>query len=262
MDYKYRFLIFKFNTALTRKKTKLVGLFPFLLLALFPVMGFCQDEQLRYLDLNQPIGEQLPPLDSLISMAIAHNPTVKLNQELEGVAADRVKLEKKAWTEWIRGYYDYSAGNQSLVVTGLQSNDINNLTNGYRAGVNLSLPLSGLTNRKTRIRLQQRELAATEFKTQEVEIEVARLVIQEYNNVISGQKLMKNQSEMVERARSNFQIAEADYKTGNMEGAVYIRNAEILNIANANYEEARKEFFIAVQNLELLIGSPLGQIVK
>ena len=87
-------------------------------------------------------------------------------------------------------------------------------------------------------------------------------MIQEYNNVISGQKLMKNQSEMVERARSNFQIAEADYKTGNMEGAVYIRNAEILNIANANYEEARKEFFIAVQNLELLIGSPLSQIVN
>ena len=162
----------------------------------------------------------------------------------------------------VRGYYDYSAGNQSLVVTGLQNNDINNLTNGYRAGVNISLPLYQLTTRKTRIRLQQQELRATEYKTQEVEIEVARLVIEEYNNVIAGQKLMKNQSEMVELARSNFQIAEAEYKTGNMEGAVFIRNAEILNIARANYENARKEFFIAVQNLELLIGSPLSQIVN
>lgn len=231
-------------------------------LTLLPILGYGQDENIRNIDLNQPLVEQLPPLDSLISMAVAHNPTVKLNRELVGVAEDRVKLERNSWTEMVRGYYDYSTGNQSLVVTGLQSNDINNLTNGYRAGVNISLPLYQLTTRKTRVRLQQQELAATEYKTQEVEIEVARLVIEEYNNVIAGQNLMKNQSEMVEMARSNFQIAEVEYKTGNMEGAVFIRNAEILNIAKANYENARKEFFIAVQKLELLIGSPLSQFVN
>ena len=241
---------------------KFLSLVPIYILTLLPLIGFSQDWNLQGIDLNRPIAEQLPSLDSLIGMAVAHNPTVKLNQELVGVAADRVKLEKNSWTEMVRGYYDYSAGNQSLVVTGLQSNDINNLTNGYRAGVNISLPLYQLTTRKTRIRMQQQELAATEYKTQEVEIEVARLVIVEYNNMIAGQKLMKNQSEMVELARSNFQIAEAEYKTGNMEGAVFIRNAEILNIARANYENARKEFFIAVQNLELLIGSPLSQIVN
>lgn len=244
------------------KMTKSLRLLPLFFLALFPILGFGQDENPRSIDLNRSIAEQLPSLDSLINMAIAHHPTVKLNQELVGVAADRVKLEKNSWTEMVRGYYDYSTGNQSLVVTGLQSNDINNLTNGYRAGVNISLPLYQLTTRKTRIRMQQQELAATEYKTQEVEIEVARLVIEEYNNVIAGQRLMKNQSEMVELAKSNFQIAEAEYKTGNMEGAVFIRNAEILNIAQANYENARKEFFIAVQKLELVIGSPLSQIVN
>ncbi len=242
--------------------TKLLPFLPLLFLTLLPIPGFSQEEKAQILDLNRPLSEQLPPLDSLIAMAVAHNPTVKLNQELVAVAADRVRLERNSWTEMVRGYYDYSVGNQSLVVTGLQNNDINNLTNGYRAGVNISLPLYQLTTRKTRIRLQQQELAATEYKTQEVEIEVARLVIEEYNNVIAGQKLMINQYEMVELAKSNFQIAEAEYKTGNMEGAVFIRNAEILNIARANYENARKEFFIAVQKLELLIGSPLSQIVN
>lgn len=91
-----------------------------------------------------------------------------------------------------------------------------------------------------------------------MEIEVARLVIDEYNNVITGQQLMRNQYEMVELARANFQIAEVDYKTGNMEASVFIRNAEILNIARANYENAKKEFSIAVQKLELLIGVPLN----
>jgi outer membrane protein TolC len=239
-----------------------LSLLSVIILTALPTLGFSQEEDFPNINLNQPIAEQLPPLDALIAMAVAHNPTVKLNQELVGIAADRVKLEKNSWTEMIRGYYDYSTGNQSLVVTGLQSNDINNLTNGYRAGVNISLPLYQLTTRKTRIRVQKQEMAATEFKTQEIEIEVARLVIEEYNNVISGQKLMKNQSEMVELAKSNFQLAEADYRRGDMEAAVFIRNAEILNIANANYENVRKDFFIAVQKLELLIGSPLSKIVN
>lgn len=242
--------------------TKFLRILPLFVLPFIPLLGFGQDDEPQGIDLNRSIAEQLPSLDSLISMAISHHPTVKLNQELVGVAADRVKLEKNSWTEMVRGYYDYSTGNQSLVVTGLQNNDINNLTNGYRTGVNISLPLYQLTTRKTRVRIQQQELAATEYKTQEVEIEVARLVIEEYNNVIAGQRLMKSQSEMVELSKSNFQIAEAEYKTGNMEGAVFIRNAEILNIAQANYENARKDFFIAVQKLELLIGSPLSQIIN
>lgn len=242
--------------------TKFLRILPLFVLPFMPFLGFGQDDEPRGIDLNRSIAEQLPSLDSLISMAISHHPTVKLNQELVGVAADRVKLEKNSWTEMVRGYYDYSTGNQSLVVTGLQNNDINNLTNGYRTGVNISLPLYQLTTRKTRVRIQQQELAATEYKTQEVEIEVARLVIEEYNNVIAGQRLMKSQSEMVELSKSNFQIAEAEYKTGNMERAVFIRNAEILNIAQATYENARKDFFIAVQKLELLIGSPLSQIIN
>lgn len=258
MEFKYKILEFKFASPISCIKMRKVLFLSLFFLVLSPIVGFGQDEKVQNITLNQPISEQLPPLDSLISMAVAYNPTIKLNQELEGVAADRIKLEKNSWTDLIRGYYDYSAGSQSLVVTGLQSNDVNNLTNGYRAGVNISLPLSQLTSRRTRIRLQQQELAATEYKTQEVEIEVARLVIDEYNNVITGQQLMRNQYEMVELARANFQIAEVDYKTGNMEASVFIRNAEILNIARANYENAKKEFSIAVQKLELLIGVPLN----
>jgi hypothetical protein len=47
-----------------------------------------------------------------------------------------------------------------------------------------------------------------------------------------------------------------------MEGAVFIRNAEIFTIAQVDYENARKEFVIATQKLELLIGVPISQIVN
>lgn len=261
MNFKYtklEFVFFAQKVAGPKIKTA----FYYGLLLLFPAISYCQEGTMPTLDLNRPVSEQLPPLDSLIQMAINYNPTVKLNQELQGVAEQRIKLEKSAWTNSIRGYVDYSTGNQSLVVTGFENNNVNNLTNGYRAGVNLSLPLFDVVARKTRIKLQQQELAATEYKTQEIEIEVSRLVIDEYSNIITGQSLMKNQYEMVELARSNFQVAEIEYKTGNMEGAVFIRNAEILNIAQSTYENAKKEFSIAIQKLELLIGTPLSHIIK
>src|SRR5690554_2000207 len=94
---------------------KKIQLLVYFILTLFPYLGFGQEESVASLNLNQPLADQLPPLDSLISMAISYNPSIKMNQELEGVANQRIKLEKSSWTNLIRGYYDYSVGNQSLV---------------------------------------------------------------------------------------------------------------------------------------------------
>ena len=214
------------------------------------------------MDLSVDISEQLPTLDSLIQMAVAYHPTIKLNQELEGVAQQRMHLAKRSWANLIRGYADYSNGNQSIITSGSQATDVSNFANGYRTGINLSLPFSEIYNRKGRIRLQEREFNAASYKTQEMELVVANLVIEEFNNVVTGQQLMKVQLEMREKARTNLHLAELDYKSGNMEGAVYIRNAEIFSIAQMDYENAKKDFVIAAQKLELLIGAPLGQISK
>lgn len=231
-------------------------------LIIFPLVGFGQNQEFTKLDLNHSISDQLPPLDALIEMAIRYHPTIKYNEELEGVAAQRIKLEKGSWASLLSGYVDYSTGNQSLIVTGMQNNDVNNLTTGYRAGLNLNFPLSQLTNRKARIKVLQQELSANVYKTQEMEIEIARQVVEEYNAMVTGQQLMRNEYEMVKIAQSNFQIAELEYKSGNMEGAIFIRSAEVLNIAKASYENAKKDFSIALQKLELLIGAPFSLIIQ
>ena len=95
-----------------------------------------------------------------------------------------------------------------------------------------------------------------------MEIDIAHLLIEEYNNMVTAQKLMKFNFEMQEKSRANLQTAELEYKSGNMEGAVYIRNVEIFNIAQIDYQNSRKEFAIATQKLELLIGVPLSQIIR
>lgn len=214
------------------------------------------------IDMDRDITEQLPPLDVLIQMAVDYHPTVRLNQELEGAAEQRILLAKRSWTHHLRGYADYSHGNQSIITSGTQVTDVSNFANGYRTGVNLSIPFSEIYNRKGRIRLQERELNAAAYKTREMELEIANLVIEEFNNMVTAQRLMNVQFEMREKARTNLQLAELEYTSGNLEGVVYIRNVEIFSIAQINYENARKEFTVAAQKFELLIGVSLSQISK
>ncbi len=224
--------------------------------------SWSQDElqSIEGFDLNMGIERQLPSLDSLIDLAISYHPTIKLNEALIGSAESRVKLAKKSWSNLLRGYVDYGYGNQAIVATGPQGTDLSSIANGYRAGANVSIPLSEVFTRKDRIRLQEQELVATFYKTQEMELVVTNLVIEEYNNLILAQKLMNIRFEMQQKAKSNLLQLELEFVSGDVEGTSYVRNAEIYAIAQSEYENARANFRIASQKLEVLIGKPLSEL--
>ncbi len=226
--------------------------------------SWSQDELQRVngFDLNVGMERQLPSLDSLIDLAISHHPTIKVNEALIGSAESRVKLEKKSWSNLVRGYFDYGYGNQAIVATGPQGTDLSSIANGYRAGANVSIPLSEVFTRKDRIKLQQQELLATMHKTQEMELVVTNRVIEEYNNLLLAQRLMVIRYDMQEKAKNNLLQMELEYVTGDVEGTSYVRNAEILAIAQSEYENARANFRVASQKLEVLIGRPLIELMR
>ncbi|MEX2512279.1 MAG: TolC family protein [Cyclobacteriaceae bacterium] len=219
------------------------------------------ENRLGYFDLNQSLEAQLPPLGELIEKAISNHPTIKLNQELIGSAEARVKIARKSWSNLLRGYVDYGYGNQAIIATGSQSGDLSNIANGYRAGANLSIPLSEIFTRNDRINLSKHELAATFFKTREMELVISERVIEEYNNLLLAQRLLTIRFQMQEKARSNVALMEMEYNLGNIDGSVYLRNAEIHTIAQSEYESAKMEFLVAAQKLEVLIGQPLENLL-
>jgi|GEM_PF-1021373 len=212
------------------------------------------------IDLNNPLENQLPSLDSLINVAIANHPTVKVNEALIGSAETRVKIAKKSWSNLFRVYADYGYGNQAILYA--SGSDLSNIANGYRTGANLSIPLSEIFIRGNRIDLQKQELEATYYKTKEMEITIANQVIEEYNSVLLGQKLMLIRLDMQENARTNLQQMEMEFNLGNLDPSAYLRNQEIYTIARSEYENARKNFFVAVQKLEILLGESLANIIK
>jgi len=107
------------------------------------------------IDLNNPLENQLPSLDSLINVAIANHPTVKVNEALIGSAETRVKIAKKSWSNLFRVYADYGYGNQAILYA--SGSDLSNIANGYRPGANLSIPLPEIFIRGHRIDLKKQE---------------------------------------------------------------------------------------------------------
>ena len=219
-----------------------------------------QNDIEKYINLNMPLENQLPKLDSLIVVAIANHPTVKVNQALVGSAETRVKMAKKSWSNLLRVYADYSYGNQAILYA--SGSDLSNIANGYRTGANLSIPLSEIFTRGNRINLQKQELEATYYKTKEMELTISNQVIEEYNSALLGQKLMLIRLEMQEKARTNLQQMEMEFNLGNLDPTAYLRNQEIYTIARSEYENARKNFFVAIQKLEILLGDSLANIIR
>ena len=214
----------------------------------------------KYINLTMPLADQLPKLDSLIEIAIGNHPTVKVNQALVGSAEARIKLAKKSWSNLARVYVDYSYGNQAILYA--SGSDLSNVANGYRTGANLSIPLSEIFLKKDRVKLQKQELEATFYKTKEMELTISNQVIEEYNSALLGQKLMIIRLEMQEKARTNLQQMEMEFNLGNLDPTAFLRNQEIYTIARSEYENARKNFFVAIQKLEILLGEPLANIIK
>lgn len=242
-------------------------------LFLIPIIGviifFISEENLlaqqnkdieKYINLTEPLEDQLPNLDSLIKIAITNHPTVKVNKALIGSAEARINLAKKSWSNLIRVYSDYSYGNQAILYT--SGTDLSNVANGYRIGANLSIPLSEVFLKKDQVKLQKQELEATYYKTKEMELTISNQVIEEYNSALLGQKLMLIRLEMQEKARTNLQQMEMEFNLGNLEATSFLRNQEIYTIAQSEYENARKNFFVAIQKLEILLGESLANFIN
>lgn len=220
------------------------------------------ESPLQAFDLNTDINLQLPPLDSLILLAIGQHPTIRLNQELEGAAQRRIDLAAKTWTNMVGAFFNYGYGNQNLVAAGSSNSDLVSIANGYRVGLNVSVPLSEFATRRDRISLQKHELEATRLKTSEMALVISEQIIDEYYNLLAAQRLMRIRGGMQEASRNNLMLAEQDYRSGNTEVTNYARMMEIYTIAQAEYEIARKNFFVAYNKLELVIGVPLHTLYR
>ncbi len=210
----------------------------------------------------EDISGQLPSLDSLVKVAIAFSPSVKTAVYQSESETERLTLQKKFWTNHIQLYANAAAGNQGILITGVNESTVNTLSNGYRYGISLNLPVYEFVSRNTRIKLGKSEIKTFESKAEEIKMTVEQQVTRNYFDLLVAQKVMLDQHVYFEQAKNSEQIASLRLRDNQVTFTEYTRIAEIKAIASEKYYKSYGEFMVAFYNLETLLGVKLYDLKK
>lgn len=231
------------------------------LFGLLMLIGFHARAQ-EGLDSNISLAFSLPPLDSLMELAVRNHPATQLNQAMADASFEKWKVQKRSWSTNAGGFFNYSLGNQSLLISGTAQSDITNIANGYRYGVNVTLPLSELVQRGPRVKAAKAEYDASVYKIEDVGNVIRRQVVEEYYNLLAAQELVLIKSKAYESAKINEKMANKLYREGSTTALEYARVLEMTGTAESEYVLAKRDFNTIYKQFEVLIGTPLQALTN
>jgi outer membrane protein TolC len=205
---------------------------------------------------------QFVSVDTIVNVALKNSPFMKADSTAIDMNKNNVKLVRYDWLENISGFGNYAQGNQKFGVTGGPTDHQSNFLNGYRAGVNVNIPLSQFTTRKFRVRMAQAQVSSLRYQKQQTELEVKRQVVAEYNNVIAAQKVLRIKSESLENFRVLHQLAEKQFREGTIPLEDYAYSTDLVVKAETDYELAKSNFKTLYQQFEYLVGVKLTTLMR
>lgn len=217
-----------------------------------------------FLDEEADLQQQLIPLDSIITIALQNSPAIKFQQDVVDADRYQVKFMQQQWTNDIAGFFNYSTGNQNLLTVG---NGVpggvasSNLSNGYRTGVQITLPLYELIGRKARVNLYKATLQSSIDKRDQVKQENVQFLIQVYYNLLYARNLMNIRSDAKQAAINQYQVGSLEFKDGIIPASELSRLKTIEANARADYEEAKRQFSTFYFQFQNLVGVPMSQIM-
>jgi outer membrane protein TolC len=233
-----------------------------MLLICFPEIFSQQANKISVFDLSRDIEEQLPPLDTLMLIAHERSPMVLKFAATSRAEQEKISLQKKTWTNHIQIFGNYSTGNQGAIITGTTVSDINSYATGWRAGVNLSVPIYEFVSRSSRIRLAKAEYQSATYQTAEAIQLVDMDIITLYEKLLFAHKQVRNNLEFAEKARINEELAGIQLRENQTKLADYTRISEIRALADNRLTESQSLFLEVYNKLELMLGVTLISIKR
>ncbi len=216
------------------------------------------------LDEKIDMQNQILPLDSIIEIAIKNSPSVRFQADLIDAAKYQVDFSKRVWTNNIVGFVGYSAGNQNLISASNQNAgtlDATNITNGYRMGIQLNLPLYEFVGRKSRVNLYKSQFNSTVSKKAETIQELKKEIIETYYSMLYYNNLVSIRSDSKQTTINQYLIAQKQFKDGLIDVAELSRLKTIEVNSKADFEEAKRQFSTLYFLLENIVGVPMQQLI-
>lgn len=231
----------------------------------FDTAAFRKDFGEIKLDLNKELLDQLVPVDSFVTLAIANNPGLKAQEALIEAGEQQIKLGRREWQNGVFVSFNQNIGNQSLFYNsnnepvGTQSTSS---TTGYRLGLNVNVPLYWFFARNNRIQIYKNELEVRKETGEKLKQDLARIVIAEYNSMLSTHRILLIASNSRSSARMLLDMANHQFQQGDISIGDYTSVMGLASKSESDYEIARRDFYTWYQQLEKLVGVRLDKLVR
>ncbi|QJW92318.1 TolC family protein [Spirosoma taeanense] len=214
-------------------------------------------------DFNRDITVQLIPFDDMFKLALAYSPAVKFEGAVANSQLSAYQLAKLQVLQNLTGFVNYSTGNQAILSTGTNATDqLAQISNGYRAGVNVVISLHDLFARPQQIRLAKANHDATLERKRIAEIYLKRELYNLYQDLILSQRVLQIRLRDDQASLAAFRIAEVELQKGKITPEAHAFNSNRYAETRTTVEQAKTQFIKNIYALELFVGVPIHQLKR
>lgn len=202
---------------------------------------------------------KIPPLDTLIALALRTSPTLKMQESLMRKNTYLIRSEKSKWTDALATDITAGFGNQSLLVqqpTGDITN-FNNFNNGYRVGATLRISMYDLFGRRNEVEMAVSEYEESRHKKDMLAREIISEITSMYYMLIASKNILQIKSDTKHATALNRNMAEKEFNEANIHVAELSRIIEISSKAATEYEVAKQELYKNIRIMENMVGAKL-----
>ncbi len=202
------------------------------------------------------ISTMIPPLQTLIDSAIAHNPGLKSSEAQINAGRYSLLSARRLWTKNLSLSADLRYGNFTNYSNDAFT-DIAVATNKsefrYGAGGTVKFVIYDFVDRKNQLRIAQAGINDVTSLGEEKKSELRKMVITYYNDLILKQRLLKLSAKNIETIRITMQMVEKEFLNGVIPLTEYARMSGIVSDSEAAFESARMDFMTAYMLLEEVV---------
>ncbi len=214
-------------------------------------------------DFNRDISTQLIPFDELYTLALAYSPLVKFESAVANSQLSALHLSKLQVLQNLTGFVNYSTGNQAILSTGTSATDqLAQISNGYRAGVNVVISIHDLFARPQEIRLARWNHEATKERKRTAEIQLKKDLFNLFQDLILSRRVLQIRLRDDQASLAAFRIAEVELQKGKITPETHAFNSNRYAETRSTVEQAKTQFIKNIYALELVVGVPIHQLKR
>ena len=207
------------------------------------------------------ITEILPPLSALMDSAEINSPLLKMIDADIAIQQLRIKVEKKNWLSYIGvdgsvryGLFDNLILKEALGIEDLAANTTTQTR--YSVGVYFKIPFTEILNTEDE-RIAENEKVKLLHQRSNTILELRKLVILQYNNIVSSYNKLIIRTSALESRRIQDLMVDKQFKSGQIGLDEYTRQKDFFIKSKLELEENKVEFLTAIQILQETVGIKL-----